>query len=321
MLTSLATRADTFRNKVICADQQMELACPKSQRLLIYSAFFGTAAQPLHECGLHRQPPPAGSAEPSKKPAGDLCQAQKANELTMSRCQGQKQCRLWARFDEFDWPPCARQLDTQQRSTQLHLKVTYNCVPKEVLRDAFLNSNSSSRNRGNTNNNNGNSGSSFNSSSNTPTSVLRRPEQPNRSPPATSAQLIPPEAGQRSTERVAPPEPATEAPASRRKPAAGVGQPAVAATEDYSGFVDAPRYNPNETPGKKPENSESRTAAGAEPETAANYKTNQLDAGPSPAEAKQENIGFVSEWLSAYKYIERKFPSACRLNPAKIYPN
>jgi hypothetical protein len=73
-----------------------------------------------------------------KKSTGGVCQTLKANELVSGRCQGQKQCRLTATFDDFGWIDCARSIPDIHQNPFLHLKVVYNCVPKEVLRESLV---------------------------------------------------------------------------------------------------------------------------------------------------------------------------------------
>jgi len=46
----------------------------------------------------------------------------------MSSCHGRKKCSLDASIENFGDPGCAK-------STQLHLKVVYTCVPKDVLKE------------------------------------------------------------------------------------------------------------------------------------------------------------------------------------------
>lgn len=135
-------KTDTFRNKVICAGREVELTCPKSQRLLIYSASFGTLLQIPHECSLLSGSQSKSNADLTNvntaKSGLSVCQAAKANDLVTNRCQGQKQCHLSATFDEFGWNECARTYPNIHQSPYLHLKVVYNCVPKEVLRDSLV---------------------------------------------------------------------------------------------------------------------------------------------------------------------------------------
>lgn len=257
----------------------MDLTCPKSQRLLIFSAVFGTSLQAPHECSILSASRSNNDASTSndliKKGTIAVCQAPKANELVMNRCQGQKQCRLSASFDEFGWTDCARSVPNINHNAHLHLKVVYNCAPKEILRDSLV---AGRPMRTNTTDAHGGS--------------IRAPS-PAKPPKSIEAQInvLPSNAFKPNSSL----DGALDSTTTTTTISSGSSN-ASTTTHDYSGFVDAPRYDPNDSNANKKR---------AQPETAANYKTHSLD-HPLTDEVKQEGERASGDWLNLYRYLESK---------------
>jgi hypothetical protein len=265
----------------------MDLICPKSQRLLIFSAFFGTSLQAPHECSMlsaSQSGPEVTHHDTSKKGGNTVCQSPKANELVMNRCQGQKQCRLTATFDEFGWTDCARSMSNAIHSSHLHLKVVYNCAPKEVLRDSLvaarpIRSNSTDRSA---------------STRSTLESIGRPANSIDTKVNASQSNGFVIKSGNSSKTLFGGSSSGSASFTSPSSSSSTTGAPTTSTTTDYSGFVDAPRYDSNANDKNK-----------AQPETAANYKTHSLDSTLTD-EVKQSNDRVWSDWVSLYRYLERK---------------
>ena len=104
---------------MICAGDRLRLKCHKSSRIVIYSAAFGATPGGVPEC------PQVGSESVSPS---EECQVSYATETVMSSCHSRKKCSLDADIGTFGDPGCAK-------TSRLHLKVVYTCVPKDVLKD------------------------------------------------------------------------------------------------------------------------------------------------------------------------------------------
>ncbi len=109
---------------MICAGDRLRLKCQKSSRIVIYSASFGSTPNSVPEC------PQLASSQPISQSltASEECQVSYATETVMSSCHGRKKCSLGVDIGTFGDPGCAK-------STRLHLKVVYTCVPKDVLKE------------------------------------------------------------------------------------------------------------------------------------------------------------------------------------------
>ncbi|CAG2103780.1 unnamed protein product [Medioppia subpectinata] len=117
-------RPNTFYNKVVCEGDRLRLKCHKTSRIVIYSAAFGSTQSGVPECPqTDASQPVSQSITPSEE-----CRVSYATETVMSSCHGRKKCSLEADVGTFGDPGCAK-------STRLHLKVVYTCVPKDALKE------------------------------------------------------------------------------------------------------------------------------------------------------------------------------------------
>ncbi|XP_015791209.1 protein eva-1 [Tetranychus urticae] len=116
-------RPNTFYNKIVCEDNKMRLSCKKYQRIMIYSAFFGSTKTGVVEC------PQGGSSSPSKG-NHEECSISLTTEKVVASCNGLRNCELIANRETFDKPGCSK-------STRLHLKIVYACVRREVLKSSI----------------------------------------------------------------------------------------------------------------------------------------------------------------------------------------
>lgn len=138
---------DTFQNKIACAERSLDFSCPSRQRILIYSAFFGTSTHIPPECAnntisnqllkVHQ------TTNYNRKPFKEYCQIKQATKLVADRCHTQSNCSIQAQFEQFQLPDCVNELTNDEKQTQVHLKVTYACVQNEVLRTNLIGSSSS----------------------------------------------------------------------------------------------------------------------------------------------------------------------------------
>ncbi|GBO19564.1 Protein eva-1 C [Araneus ventricosus] len=101
-------RPSKFFTRVVCENEKLKLRCRKSLRIVIYSAFFGSATSGADEC------PEVGGSK------YEDCEASFATETAMNSCHGRRRCSLSADSIAFGLPPCSAK-------ARMFLKVVYTC--------------------------------------------------------------------------------------------------------------------------------------------------------------------------------------------------
>jgi len=149
-------RPSQFRSPVVCQGQRKKISCGLN-RIAIFGASFGVTAHRSVGC------PQAPGIRVTD------CQASFTSEKMIDLCQGRLSCELHADPDLFDRPCPA--------DHNAYLRVTYTCVPKKILLNAFIDDDSESR------------------------SNVTKPAPDQRLPPATDPAPSTPRSGKTSTPR------------------------------------------------------------------------------------------------------------------------
>lgn len=98
---------------------------------MILGGFFGSTATPVHHCPPTKLSPhlkAPSSSELGPQPSL-VCEDSYATEYLISKCLGKRDCKIDADLQTFTNPGCPE-------GTALHLKATYQCVPKFILSKA-----------------------------------------------------------------------------------------------------------------------------------------------------------------------------------------
>ncbi|XP_069696017.1 uncharacterized protein [Periplaneta americana] len=106
-----------FRSKVACENDEVPLKCNPNARIAVYSASYGRTEYESIQC-----PQPQGVPE-------ETCLVSYATETVMGLCHGKRRCKLSADPATFG-NPC-------KPESRMYLKVVYTCVPRKVLKDRF----------------------------------------------------------------------------------------------------------------------------------------------------------------------------------------
>ncbi|XP_021933055.1 uncharacterized protein LOC110836293 isoform X2 [Zootermopsis nevadensis] len=106
-----------FRSKVACENDVVPLKCNPNARIAVYSASYGRTEYESIQC-----PQPQGVPE-------ETCLVSYATETVMNICHGKRRCTLSADSATFG-SPC-------KPESRMYLKVVYTCVPRKVLKEHF----------------------------------------------------------------------------------------------------------------------------------------------------------------------------------------
>ncbi|KAI1902570.1 hypothetical protein AGOR_G00017240 [Albula goreensis] len=113
---SYKCRPEHHRSKLVCENERLRLACKNGTVLAIYSATFGHLLHGIIDC------PEENTTAPDME-----CLSPSALRRVSRRCHGKMNCSVLADTHSFG-DPCFS-------GVRKHLRVSYTCVPKDLLED------------------------------------------------------------------------------------------------------------------------------------------------------------------------------------------